>query len=218
VSIEGKIRDGLAVPRPRRRLGVLLFDRFETLDVFGPLQMFGNVRDNIETVLVTMDGRAAASTQGQTVTVDYGFDDCPTLDVLLVPGGIGTRTEADNGRLIEWLHDRAATAELVTTVCTGAALLARTGLLDGRQATTNKRAFAWVASQGPNVRWIARARWVEDGRFFTAAGVSAGIDMALAAIARMLGPQTSDDLAAQAEYEWHRDSTWDPFAARNGLV
>ena len=107
------------------------------------------------------------------------------FDLILVPGGIGTRREVDNPRLLEWLNQRAAAAILVTSVCTGAALLARAGLLDGKRATTNKRAFAWVASQGPEVNWIKQARWVEDGKFATSSGVSAGIDMALALIARL---------------------------------
>jgi len=202
----------------RRRLGVLVFPGFETLDAFGPLQMFGNVRDAVETVLVSQDGGSAASSQGQSVVVDYDFASCPTLDLLLVPGGFGTRAEVENRRLLAWITERAAAAELVASVCTGAALLAKAGLLDGRQATTNKRAFAWVASQGPHVRWVARARWVEDGRFFTAAGVSAGIDMSLAVIARLLGRDASERLAAHAEYDWHRDPSWDPFAAMNGLA
>jgi transcriptional regulator GlxA family with amidase domain len=104
------------------------------------------------------------------------------------------------------------------TVCTGTALLARAGLLDGRQATTNKRAFAWVAAQGPNVHWVREARWVEDGTLVTSSGVSAGIDMALAVIARVGGAELSERLATAAEYDWHRDPRWDPFAKIHGLV
>ena len=103
-------------------------------------------------------------------------------------------------------------------MCTGSALLARAGLLDGRRATTNKAAFEWVCSQGERVDWQRRARWVEAGRFFTSSGVSAGIDMSLALIARILDDDTAQQVATWSEYEWHRDPDWDPFAEVYGLA
>ena len=114
--------------------------------------------------------------------------------------------------LIDFIRSRSSEAEIVMSVCTGAALLARAGLLDGRRATTNKRAFAWPVSQGPYVNWIRQARWIEDGKFVTSSGISAGIDMALAVIGRRYGGETAGDIAAAMEYEWHRDAHWDPFA------
>ena len=98
------------------------------------------------------------------------------------------------------------------------ALLAKAGLLDGLQATTNKAAFDWVAGQGPNVKWVKKARWVRDGAYFTSSGVSAGMDMSLAAIAHLLGKETAEQVAIWAEYDWHQDPDWDPFAAIHGLV
>jgi transcriptional regulator GlxA family with amidase domain len=106
---------------------------------------------------------------------------------------------------------------MVATVCTGSLLLARTGLLDGRKATSNKRAFQQVKTYAPKVEWIAKARWVEDGKYFTSSGISAGMDMALALIARLCGRETSLRIASRAEYDWHEDSSWDPFAALAGL-
>lgn len=103
-------------------------------------------------------------------------------------------------------------------MCTGSALLARAGLLDGVRATTNKIAFEWVAAQGPDVIWKKQARWVEDGKFFTSSGVSAGIDMSLALIQKLLGEKSAEQIAIWAEYEWHRDATWEPFAKVHGLV
>jgi transcriptional regulator GlxA family with amidase domain len=141
-----------------------------------------------------------------------------SLDVLLVPGGWGTRREVENQALLAQLVRLAASSRFVTSVCTGSALLARAGLLDGRKATTNKRAFKWVASQGPRVEWVAEARWVEDGRFFTSAGVSAGMDMALGLIAHLIGRDTALAFANQTEYQWHDDKGWDPFAKLNGLA
>jgi len=159
-----------------------------------------------------------ASAQGPRVVADNGLDDAPKLDWLLVPGGIGTRREVDNARLLEWLRARAATAERITSVCTGAAVLARAGLLDGLRATSNKAVFSWVQSQGPNVTWVPGARWVHDGRFSTSSGVSAGIDMTLDLIAQHVSADTSEALAKAMEYEWHRDPSWDPFAKVWGLV
>jgi transcriptional regulator GlxA family with amidase domain len=149
---------------------------------------------------------------------EAGLADAPALDWLLVPGGIGTRTEVDNAGLLAWLAARAAGAERVTSVCAGAALLARAGLLDGRHATTNKAVFSWVQSQGPRVTWVPQARWVHDGPFSTSSGVSAGIDMALDLIARHVDVETAEALARSMEYEWHRDAGWDPFAKVWGLA
>jgi transcriptional regulator GlxA family with amidase domain len=92
------------------------------------------------------------------------------------------------------------------------------GLLDGRRATSNKRAFDWVVEQGPRVQWIRQARWVEDDRFVTSSGVSAGIDMTLAVIAKLTSLDTAEQIAVRMEYEWHRDSSRDPFAKVHGLV
>jgi transcriptional regulator GlxA family with amidase domain len=110
------------------------------------------------------------------------------------------------------LRRLAEASSLVFTVCTGSLLLGRTGLLDGRRATTNKRVFAQAAGYAPNVNWIARARWVEDGKYVTSSGVSAGIDAALAIIAKLHGRETSLDIARRAEYTWQEDDTQDPFA------
>jgi transcriptional regulator GlxA family with amidase domain len=201
-----------------RTLGVVLFPDFELLDVFGPLEMFGNMTGAIDVKMVAERKAPVRSAQGPSVVIDHSFNDCPHFDLLLVPGGMGTRTEVDNPAMIDWLPRRVAEAELAMTVCTGTALFARAGVLDGRKATTNKLAFHWVAEQGPKVEWVRQARWVEDGKFFTSSGVSAGMDMSLAAISRIAGEQVSEALAMAAEYDWHRDSTWDPFAKVHGLV
>jgi len=203
-----------------RTLGVLLFDGFELLDVFGPCEAYGmgHLDGAFRLAMVAAKAGSIASAQGPRAVAEFGFDDCPWLDLMLIPGGVGTRREVYNTALMSWLRTRAAKAELVSSVCTGAALLASAGLLDGLRATTNKRAFAWVQSQGPGVNWIRQARWVEDGKFATSSGVSAGIDMALAIIARLVNPASAEKAAISMEYEWHRDAGWDPFATIHGLV
>jgi len=196
----------------RLSLAVVLFEGFELLDVFGPLEMFGLLPEQFEIFLAAESGDIIASSQGPKSLVDYRFEACPEFDILLVPGGKGTRREVDNPVLLEWLRCQAQTAQYVTSVCTGSALLARAGLLDGRRATTNKAAFEWVESQGEQVDWQKQARWVEDDHYFTSSGVSAGIDMSLALIARISAQETAEQVATWAEYDWHRDPNRDPFS------
>ncbi|HYC57397.1 MAG TPA: DJ-1/PfpI family protein [Candidatus Binatia bacterium] len=202
----------------RRTLGVLLFPGFEVLDVYGPLEMVGNLKGMIDIVMVAEHAGAVTSSQGPQTLAGEGFATCPRLDLLLVPGGIGTRKEVANEALLRWLRSAAASAEIVTSVCTGAGLLAKAGLLDGRRATTNKFAFSWVVEQGPKVEWIKEARWVDDGDRVTSSGVSAGMDMMLALVERLYGADLATTVAQRAEYEWHRDAAWDPFARLCGLV
>ncbi len=202
----------------KRIVGALVFEGFELLDLYGPLEMFGIAGEEFELRIVAETAGAVASKQGPRAAVDDLFADGRRYDLLLVPGGMGTRREVDNAALTGWIADQAKTATLVMSVCTGAALLARAGLLDGRQATTNKLAFRWVESQGPQVRWQPVARWVEDGDVMTSSGVSAGIDMSLAAIARLLGRERAHEIAVFAEYHWQEDASVDPFAAIHGLA
>ena len=201
-----------------RTLGALLFQGFEVLDLFGPLEMFGNMPGQIEVVTVAERAGPVRSAQGPRVQADHGLSDCPPLDLLLIPGGIGTRAEVENARLTSWLRERGGEVEVMMTVCTGTSLLAQAGLLDGRRATTNKMFFSWPETTWPAVHWVREARWVEDGKFWTPSGVSAGIDMALAVVARLADQQTADFLATATEYEWHRDAGWDRFAQVHGLV
>jgi transcriptional regulator GlxA family with amidase domain len=205
-----------------RTFAALLFDGFELLDVFGPFEAFGMLltRGNASARIITVAEKPGpvASAQQIRAVADFGFADCPKVDVLLVPGGMGTRKQVGNEGLLAFLRQRHAEVELLTSVCTGAALLARARLLDGKRATSNKAVFGWVKEQGPAVNWVPEARWVEDGKLVTASGVSAGIDMALAVIARLYGADQAEKIATFMEYEWHRDASWDPFAKIHGLV
>lgn len=203
-----------------RTLAALLFEGFELLDVFGPLEAWGILAygGNWRVVTTAEAAGPVASAQGTRVVADFALTACPKMDVLLVPGGVGTRREVTNEALLDWLRTRAAEAALVNSVCTGSGLLARAGLLDGRRATSNKAAFAWAEQQGPGVQWVKEARWVEDGPRVTSSGVSAGIDMTLAVIARLEGDDVAERIAVRMEYDWHRDQAWDPFARVHGLV
>ena len=124
----------------------------------------------------------------------------------------------NNPALLQFIRDQYPKLTILASICTGAGLLARAGVLDGRRATSNKRAFKWVVEQGATTTWVAEARWVEDGNVFTSAGVAAGIDMALAVIARLESEEVATRVAQQTEYDWHSDASWDPFAKLNNLV
>lgn len=202
----------------RHSIGIVLFEGFEILDAFGPVEMFGMYPECFETYLVAERDGEVASAQGPRSVVDHTFVEDTHYDVLLVPGGQGTRREVNNPVMLDWLIDRSAKARYVTSVCTGSAVLAKAGILDGVRATSNKKNFQWVADQGPNVKWVREARWVEDGRIFTSSGVSAGMDMSLAVIEKILDREAAEKAALWAEYDWHRDSTRDPFAKVWGLV
>ncbi len=195
-----------------KTLGILLFPGFELLDVFGPAEMFGNLPDHLAMHTVAAQAGPVASFQRTEVVAAYGFDTCPHLDWLLIPGGLGTREAIEDESLLKWLTERGNAAELVMTVCTGTALAAKAGLLENRRATSNKKSFAWVVEQGPNTEWVKEARWVDNGDRVTSSGVSAGIDMALAVIEREFGAETADKLAAYTEYTRERNPGNDPFA------
>lgn len=205
-------------PIRRRRVGVVLFDRFELLDVFGPLELFGVLTDRFELTMIGPEAGPVRSAQGPEVVAVDNYSNARPLDVVLVPGGIGTRSLVEDRDFLSWLAGRAQATEFVTSVCTGSGVLAAAGLLDGYRATSNKRAFAWAQSQGPNVQWVPQARWVADRTRWTSSGVAAGMDMTLALIAELHGDELASRVADGVEYDWHRDSTWDPFAAKHGLV
>lgn len=204
--------------RRKKTVGALLFPEFELLDIFGPLEMFGILDNEFEIVTIAESTVPVASAQGPRSEIDRSFADAGEVDVLLVPGGRGTRVQAENPQLLDFLRAIYPQLDYLASICTGSGLLAAAGLLDGLRATSNKLSFAWASSCSDRVTWIAQARWVEDGNLFTAGGVAAGIDMSLALIGKILGEEIAQTVADATEYDWHRDAQWDPFAAKAGLV
>ena len=195
-----------------RTLGAILYNNFELLDLYGPLEMFGALPGNFNIITVSDQPGPVASTPGPRSVADYSYTDCPPLDLILLPGGFGTVEELENEALLSFLRERSAQAQFTMSVCSGSAILARAGLLDGRRATSNKQLFQLATQQSDKVDWVEQARWVEDGPFITASGVAAGIDMALAVIARLFGDEQAQLIADFTEYQWHRDAYDDPFA------
>jgi transcriptional regulator GlxA family with amidase domain len=206
---------------PVRRIAVVLFEGFTVLDVYGPVQAFamagarqpdGSYHRYFKVETVAMQAGPVRSSEGPTTVADYSFADLPTPDMILIPGGMGTRKLVDDATFIEALRALSSKTAITTTVCTGSPLLAQTGLLDGRSATSNKMAWEWVTQHGAGVDWVRKARWVDDDTIVTSSGVSAGIDMALAVIARLHGRETAVNAARGMEYVWNDDASNDPFA------
>ncbi|PVB62476.1 DJ-1/PfpI family protein [Labrenzia sp. 011] len=200
-----------------KSIGALIFPGFETLDLFGPLEFFGWLPEEFSIVTVGETAGSVTCRSGQTIAVDRLLDEGDAYDLLLVPGGPGTPVDKANTAVHDWIRTACGKAGIVMSVCTGSALLASTGVLDGRKATTNKMRFNWAVQFGPKVDWIGKARWVEDGKFFTSSGVSAGMDMSLAVISRLLDQDTARHLARCAEYSWTEDPASDPFAVQHGV-
>ena len=196
----------------RRRVGILVFPDVEVLDFCGPFEVFSVTRldearrreepSPFETLLVTEHEGVVRATGGLRVVPDVTIATCPPLDVLVVPGGWGTRRESTNRVLLDWIGERGRLVETLTSVCTGAMLLGHAGLLDGRRATTHWRALDWMRESFPTVTVEDKLHVVEDGDVITSAGISAGIDMALRVVARYHGDAVARATARNMEYAY----------------
>ncbi|KAL1922721.1 uncharacterized protein VTP21DRAFT_9097 [Calcarisporiella thermophila] len=206
-----------------RSVGVIVYPGFEVLDVFGPLEYWNLLSavnpTNLSVSVISHEvGPVSAvppnfpSVIGQSVFATHSFNSAPNLDILMVPGGIGTWSSINDTVLLDFIKQTYPKLEYLMTVCTGSALVAKTGLLDGKMATSNKRAFDWVSQQRPNVKWVRSARWVEDGNILTSSGVQAGMDLTNYLIGKIYNETTAKLVSDFMEYVPHKDPTWDPFA------
>lgn len=198
-----------------RRVGILVFDDVEVLDFCGPYEVFATTRldesrrreepSPFETLLVAESPGPVTASGGMWVLPDHTLEGCPPLDVLLVPGGWGVRAELSNAGLLEWISARAADAETLASVCTGAMLLGEAGLLDGRRATTHWRSLDWMRDSFPRVTVERDLHVVDEGDVITSAGISAGIDLALTLVARYRGEEVARATARHMEYPFPED-------------
>ena len=204
--------ESAAVKSSPRHVQVLVFDDVEVLDFAGPFEVFGvtGLRSGpapfrVETVgLTTTPVRAR---NGLVVQPSVSIDDAGRCDVLVLPGGFGTRREMHNDVLLAWVRRQVESAESVLSVCTGALLLARAGLLDGLDATTHHLAFDELAQAGPSTNIRRGERIVDNGRIITSAGISAGIDASLYLVAKLLGHAVAAETAEYMEYDWSVELT-----------
>ena len=188
----------------------ILFDGFETLDMFGPVEMLG-ASGEFETKFYSLDGGIVKSYQGVPVETNK-LDMIDAPEVLLLPGGMGVYDQLENEAFISKLAELASKAKYVLSVCNGAFLYAKAGVLDGRRATTYKARIDRAEELFPEVRWEHNARWTVDGNLYVSSGVSAGTDMALGFIADVCGRDCAEKTANYAEYTWNSDPANDPFA------
>ncbi len=215
------------------KVAIVYYDHFAPLDVFGPMQamnvcsiilpndptktkqpLFTHVSVGKKIGIVTI----GTGDDGPGLFCANSFETLPPVDVVLIPGGMGSRTLVNDDAFIGKLKTLVDKTPIVLSVCTGAGLLAKTGFLDGKKATSNKSAWAWVVDQGRNVLWECPPRWVGDvdpetrTGYMTSAGVAAGMDMMLALIDCLFGHDVVRDTQTTMEYTWNRDPATDPFA------
>jgi transcriptional regulator GlxA family with amidase domain len=200
----------------RKRVGILIFPAVEVLDFCGPYEVFSVARldeerrrtesSPFEVLLVAETRDPVVATGGLRVIPDATLETCPPLDILVVPGGWGTRAEMSNQRVLKWIAKRAREIETLTSVCTGAMLLGQIGLLDGRRATTHWRSLELMRQSFPSVTVEDKLHVVEDGQVLTSAGISAGIDMALRVVARYCGETVGRATARHMEYPFPDDN------------
>jgi transcriptional regulator GlxA family with amidase domain len=192
--------------RPKN-LAILIFDDVEVLDFCGPLEVFliaGGQENlslfNVYTVAEKPD--PIMTRNGLSVNPRYTISNCPQPGILLVPGGQGTRREINNPVLIDWIKECSQKAELILSVCTGALLLAKAGLLEGLTATTHHTAIELLKEVAPNTKIESTKRFVDNGKIILSAGISAGIDMSLYVVAKLLGKEQALKTAQYMEYDW----------------
>jgi transcriptional regulator GlxA family with amidase domain len=200
------------MPVERWKVGILLFDGVAALDVAGPLEVLSRARLEpgvesrrsdeqalFDVFTVARTREPVTATGGLVLVPSHSFADAPAIDLLLVPGGFGTRPMLQDPDVVEWIRATAAKARLTASVCTGALLLARAGLLDGRRATTHWGSFGLLASLGKDITVDRQARFVDDG-VLTSAGVASGMDLALHVVETLFGREVADETARYIEY------------------
>ncbi len=193
-------------------VGILIFDDVEILDVAGPFEVFAVTRLNEEqrlqqsspfkVYLISEINKQITAIGGLRLTPDMTITECPELDLLIIPGGWGTRKESKNKVLVNWIGNQFTNDRLIASVCTGSSLLGKAGLLDGRDATTHWRAFDFLQESAPKARILKNVRFTLIEPIFTSAGVSAGIDLALRIVSHFFGTEIGQTTARHMEYPY----------------
>jgi transcriptional regulator GlxA family with amidase domain len=198
-------------------VGILIFDDVEVLDFCGPFEVFSVTRlpgaaSQDETAkpfavfTVAQKSSTVRTSGGLRVEPHFTIENLPPIDILVVPGGWGTRREMDNPAIIDWIRRVTTETQLNTSVCTGSFLLGKAGLLEGRRATTHWLSLDRMEQTFPAARVVRETRWVDEGNLVTSAGISAGIDMSLHVVEKLLGREVAEQTARQMEYAWNEDA------------
>ena len=196
----------------KRNIAIFLFEDVEVLDFAGPFEVFSVTSEineehpfNVYTVAEKM-GKIRAR-NGLSVNPDFTFSDCPPPDIIVIPGGQGTRAEMKNPAVIAWVTELAERVDYVLSVCTGALILGKAGLLDGLTSTTHHQAIDLLGEIAPKTTVVTDERFVDNGKVITAGGISAGIDMSLYVVGKLLGEEKAEKTARHMEYgDWQGEA------------
>jgi transcriptional regulator GlxA family with amidase domain len=187
-------------------VGIFLFNEVEVLDFAGPFEVFSVTEVNGEkpftVYTVSENGEMITARNGLKVQSDYSIENLPPVDILIIPGGLGARKyEIKNEIVIKWIRQQMKEVKLMTSVCTGALLLAKAGLLEGLKATTHWASIEKFKNEFQNVEVIENVKFVDEGHIITSAGISAGINMAFHIVKNLLGVHVAEDTAKRMEYD-----------------
>lgn len=196
--------------RKNMDINIILFNDFETLDIFGPIEVLASIETH-KLHYYSVKGGVIVSSQGTRIITE-NLRNANKKGIMVIPGGRGTRKLVEDIEFLDTIRTYIEEAQYCLSICTGSALLAKTHLLDGSRATSNKKAFSWVESTSNKVTWIRKARWVVDGKFYTSSGVSAGIDMTLGFISDIYGIDKAEQIAEDIEYLWNKNMQEDLFS------
>ncbi|MGE7881881.1 DJ-1/PfpI family protein [Bacillus sp. NPDC094077] len=187
-------------------VGIFLFNEVEVLDFAGPFEVFSVTEVNEEkpftVYTVSQNGERITARNGLKVQPDYSIEDLPPVDILIIPGGLGAREyEMKNEIVIKWIRQQMKEVKLMTSVCTGALLLAKAGLLEGLKATTHWGSIDNFKNEFPNVQVLENVKFVDEGHIITSAGISAGINMSFHIVKNLLGVEIAEETAKRMEYD-----------------
>ncbi|MEZ8034925.1 DJ-1/PfpI family protein [Vibrio sp. F13] len=187
-------------------IGIYIYNQAEVLDFSGPFEVFSTAKrlgaEDLNVFMVSQHAEPVVARGGFKVLADYSIQNHPEIDLLMVVGGVHT-DEMNKRNVLDWLASVSGSASQVASVCTGAFLLAKAGLLEGLAVTTHWEDISDLALQFPCLDVISDKRWVTSGKFTTSGGISAGIDMSLHLVSVHYGLQFSSKVARQMEYSWH---------------
>ena len=190
-----------------RNIAIFIFDEVEVLDFCGPFEVFAvtgarNADKPFHVFTVAETTTAITARNGLSVNPNFTFADCPQADILIIPGGYGTRPLINNQVVLDWIKAQSQQAEIVMSVCTGALLLAKAGLLEGLAATTHWGAMDLLREVAPHSIIQPDKRFVDNGRMMLSAGISAGIDLSFHIVEKLLGREVAKETAHWMEYDW----------------
>jgi copper(I)-binding protein/putative intracellular protease/amidase len=197
--------DNQGPPPNRKKAAILIFDGVQIIDYTGPYEVFGQA--GLEVFTVATKSTMITTSMGMQVTPHYTLENAPAADLLLIPGG-GVRNTQEDPNVIKWIQERSKQAEYVVSVCNGAYILAKTGLLDGLTATTFYDLIDGLPAVAPKVKVVRDQRYVDSGKFITTAGISSGIDGSLYVVSKLFGKARAQMVALNMEYDWKADSTY----------